>query len=133
MFQHKGIVLNFEDFKGPIEFYICFIRKNFIFIPYILNTPISKSLWYGSLNDYYSETYKEYAFGIYDESTATSSFLLSDAYDVTFDIESLYNKFERLSPIYISRNRDKMIFAGNRFENNIGTFGGAVLVNSPDF
>ena len=35
--------------------------------------------------------------------------------------------------IYISRNRDKMIFAGNRFENNIGTFGGAVLVNSPDF
>ena len=85
------------------------------------------------MNDYYSETYKEYAFGIYDESTATSSFLLSDAYDVTFDIESLYNKFERLSPIYISRNRDKMIFAGNRFENNIGTFGGAVLVNSPDF
>ena len=59
--------------------------------------------------------------------------MLSDAYDMNYDIEDLYNYFERLSPIYISRNRQKMIFYFCNFRNNIGTFGGALLVNSPDF
>ena len=45
----------------------------------------------------------------------------------------MYNKFERLSPIYISRNRDKIIFFFCTFKNNIGTFGGAITINNPDF
>jgi hypothetical protein len=41
--------------------------------------------------------------------------------------------FERLSTIYISRNIGVMIFASNKFERNVGTFGGAISINSPDF
>ena len=52
---------------------------------------------------------------------------------MSFDVETLFLTFERLGVIYISRNRDKMIFNDVNFLNNIGTFGGAITVNSPDF
>ena len=40
---------------------------------------------------------------------------------------------ERFSPIYISRNHNNIIFANSIFTYNIGTFGGAIFVNEPDF
>ena len=44
-FLHKGIVLNVEDFKGPIEFRGCTIQKNFIFIKDTLNGEIAKDTY----------------------------------------------------------------------------------------
>jgi hypothetical protein len=49
------------------------------------------------------------------------------------DIDAYFDKFERLSTIYVSRNRGKMIVRDSKFERNIGTFGGAVLINSPNW
>lgn len=49
------------------------------------------------------------------------------------DVDSYYDEFERLSVIYISRNRKPMIFSGNTFTGNTGTFGGAISINSPNF
>jgi hypothetical protein len=48
------------------------------------------------------------------------------------DIEEFFDKFERLSVIYISRNKKSMIFTNNAFDSNIGTFGGAITINSPN-
>ena len=35
--------------------------------------------------------------------------------------------------IYISRNKDSVIIEGNQFNRNIGLFGGAITINSPDW
>lgn len=48
-------------------------------------------------------------------------------------MDELFDAFERLAVIYISRPKQKMIFIRNNFEKNIALFGGAVTVNSPDF
>ena len=51
-----------------------------------------------------------------------------------FGLASLYNEFERLSgAIYISRPTKPVVFIGNKFTENIGLFGGAVSINSPNF
>lgn len=39
LFQHKGIVLNVQDFKGEIAFKFSDILENLIFIPYTYNVP----------------------------------------------------------------------------------------------
>lgn len=48
-------------------------------------------------------------------------------------MDGLFDKFERLSVIYISRNKKLMYFKNNRFYRNTGSFGGAIAINSPDF
>lgn len=45
----------------------------------------------------------------------------------------MFDTFERLGVIYISRNRDKIIIRNNKFYRNSGTFGGAITINSPDY
>ena len=49
------------------------------------------------------------------------------------DIDQHFDTFERLGLIYISRNRAPMIFSGSRFTKNIGTFGGAITIDSPNW
>ena len=49
------------------------------------------------------------------------------------DIDSYFDKFERLSVIYVSRNLMMMYFKDNTFFMNTGTFGGAITINSPNF
>ena len=38
-----------------------------------------------------------------------------------------------MSAVYISRNTKPVIFNGNTFEDNIGLFGGAISINSPNW
>jgi hypothetical protein len=49
------------------------------------------------------------------------------------DIDSFFEQYERLGLIYISRNKDVVIIKDNTFKKNIGTFGGAITINSPDW
>ena len=48
------------------------------------------------------------------------------------DVEELYDIVERASVIYISRSRNTVIIDSNTFLRNIGVFGGAITINSPD-
>ena len=51
-----------------------------------------------------------------------------------YGLSSLFNVFERHSgAVYISRPTKPVIFINNTFEENIGIFGGAVSINSPNF
>jgi hypothetical protein len=47
--------------------------------------------------------------------------------------DDYFDMFERLSTIYISRNLMMMYFKNTRFWRNVGTFGGAITINSPNF
>ena len=49
------------------------------------------------------------------------------------DLDSLYESYERLGLIYISRNKDLVLIKDNTFRSNIGTHGGAITINSPDW
>lgn len=49
------------------------------------------------------------------------------------DPDTYFDKFERLSVIYISRNLNMMYFKNTIFNRNVGTFGGAITINSPNF
>ena len=69
LFQHKGIIVNFEDFKGMIEFKFCDFSKNMIFIPYIYNSPIKTSTGYTSLSDFREAYYGEYYFARCNDET----------------------------------------------------------------
>ena len=50
-----------------------------------------------------------------------------------YDIESFFEQYERLGLIYISRIKDVVIIKDNIFKKNIGTFGGAITINSPNW
>lgn len=49
------------------------------------------------------------------------------------DLDSLFEAYERLGMIYMSRNKDVVIIKDNSFSSNIGTHGGAITINSPDW
>ena len=54
--------------------------------------------------------------------------------DQRLGLASFYNQFERHSgAIYISRPTKPVIFISNIFKENIGIFGGAISINSPNF
>jgi len=40
---------------------------------------------------------------------------------------------ERISPVYISKQEKPLIVRDSTFEDNIGIFGGAILIDSPNF
>ena len=49
------------------------------------------------------------------------------------DIDNIFDSYERLGLIYLSRMKDVTIIKDNSFYYNIGTFGGAITINSPDW
>ena len=53
------------------------------------------------------------------------------AYSRSAHPEEYYHKLEKHTTIYISKTLRKVILRGNRFEKNIGTYGGAVVIDSP--
>ena len=61
------------------------------------------------------------------------SYFFGDCINFDQDLDEYYDTFERLSTIYISRNKGAIIIKNNLFSKNIGTFGGAISINSPDF
>ncbi len=49
------------------------------------------------------------------------------------DLDTFFENYERLSLIYISRPKELVLIKDNQFNRNIGTFGGAIAINSPDW
>ena len=50
-----------------------------------------------------------------------------------FDDRDLVDKYESYSPIFISANKGAMMFIANNFTQNIGTIGGVINIQSPNF
>ena len=49
------------------------------------------------------------------------------------ELNLFFDAFERLGVVYVSRNRKAMIVKDSKFTNNVGTFGGAITINSPNW
>ena len=64
-----------------------------------------------------------------DPKTLSDKYLFSD----TLLSEEDFDTFERLAVVYISRPRAPVIFTNNFLRDNLGTYGGALTINSPDF
>lgn len=59
--------------------------------------------------------------------------LFHNGLSIKDDIDKYFDKFERMGLIYISRNKQPIIISKNTFKTNMGTFGGAITINSPDW
>jgi len=49
------------------------------------------------------------------------------------ETDSLFNDYEKLGLIYVARNKDLILIKGSKFTQNIGFFGGAVTIDSPNW
>ena len=54
-------------------------------------------------------------------------------FDIDKDLNEFFDDYGRLGVIYISRNKQKVIIKDNYFTKNIGTHGGAITINSPNW
>ena len=84
-----------------------------------------------NLPNFLDDVNGEYKFGKCNQKSNLGEYLLDLGLNYQTDIDSYYSLFERMSVIYISRNLGNVIFEGNKFLSNIGTFGGAISINSP--
>lgn len=138
-------MLNLQDFKGVVEVRDCQIGQNIVNIP-DLYEPVrstdraSIELDHENLNFFANGATDLYEIAVceVDSLEAKDVYLLREGIrpylSQKYGLNMLYNEFERLSgAIYISRPIKPVVFIGNTFEENIGLFGGAVSVNSPNF
>jgi len=131
-FVNKGHVLNVEDFYGIINIYGSEINDNHLFFPDILNVEHTKETHFG-LEDFYNRNTSEWRFAICDPFAGANRYLLSTGFEFGVMPEEFIDRFERVSTIYVSRNKFPVILAYTNMEGNMGTFGGAFFFNSMDF
>ena len=65
----------------------------------------------------------------------TGRYLFQEAIDpdTEFDDSLLITNMENIAPFVIKGNRGAIIFSGNIFRENIGTTGGVIHIEDPDF
>ena len=67
--------------------------------------------------------------------TNHASYFFADAFSAQsyFDEADFYSAFEKVTPFYISRPTQPIVFTANYFKDNIGTYGGSVTIHEPQF
>ena len=161
LYQNHGSVLNVQDFRGPIEFRGSTISQNIVNLPDVFNGPFSfntsadlvdeitqgnlPQFNYHYIDYYYNSDTRLYELAVCRESSdqdlwgsqqAIDRYLMVQGIQNLLSrsgLDELYDMFERHSAVYISRNTMPVIFKDNTFEENIGLFGGAVSINSPNW
>jgi hypothetical protein len=68
-----------------------------------------------------------------NENTLTDLNFFTIGRNPNDDIDNSFDILERMSVIYISRNRYMILISNCQFITNSGTFGGTVTVDSPNF
>eukprot|EP00347_Sterkiella_histriomuscorum_P022241 403331176 len=132
-FIHKGIVLNLEDFNGTIEIAQSKFTNNMHFIPEILVMPYSSNLVRDA--DHFKDTFftNEYKVSICNTDEGEDEYLFHNGISKNDNFYSYFERFERLGLIYVSRPSQPVIITNSIFLNNIGTFGAAITINSPNW
>jgi hypothetical protein len=130
--------MTLEDFGGRVEILGSTFENNAHYISDILyrgdsQAPLDSITTYRDASNT-----KELQFRTCNQINQFSKFLFGESLEFTqgkstSDIDSLFEQYERLGLIYISRNKDVVIIKDNTFKKNIGTFGGAITINSPDW
>lgn len=58
-------------------------------------------------------------------------YMFRNGIDLNVNVEEYYYKFERFCMIYISKQSGAISINNSVFTNNIGTFGGTIIINEP--
>ena len=147
IFQNHAAVLNLQDFRGTVQVKDCDLNQNLVNIPDIIQVPRggdnhnSIDIDHFNVNFYMNSATNLYELAICETDEGDEA---GDVYLLTHGIfpyleerlsmASLYNTFERhAGAVYISRPTKPVILTRNTFKENIGLFGGAVSINSPNF
>ena len=69
------------------------------------------------------------------DGSYTSQYYMADVIDPDLEFDdSLYvNNMEQMAPFFIYANGGPMMFIDNEFSENIGTTGGAIHIEQPNF
>jgi hypothetical protein len=135
-FVHKGTVLNIEDFPGKVEIVGSNFERNLHYIPAIKYTGLSEALY--SIDQFKDLAItKELQLSICSDVDQKDLDIFGNSIELMrgsgSDLDKLFDDYERLGLIYISRNQGHIIIKNNAFSKNIGTFGGAITINSPNW
>lgn len=130
--MNKGIILNLDSFPGIVEIYNCEMNYNGIFIPEIFPAEFNAE------DRFYLDAFKnndimELEFSACDRYTNTNQYFLQRGIDSRTDINSLVQQFETEAPIFIKNAWNQVIVRDSMFKMNLGTFGGVISYNSPNF
>ena len=69
------------------------------------------------------------------ESDYTATYYMTETIDpnTEFDDALFVNNMEQMAPFFIYGNTGSIIFTDNEFNENIGTTGGVIHIDQPDF
>ena len=140
-FQDQGLILNTNGYSGSIEVKDCEIEAN---IAYIQEMLIYESLTTDTFYDFkdkemiieFSDTDQtSLQFKKCVDVTYTSNYFFKEVIDPDkeFDDSVVIDTIENVSVFMIKGNEGAMIFSGNEFKENIGTTGGVIHIESPEF
>ena len=129
-----------QGFPGGIELHRCIVSKNLVYIPDIFPSMRSQGF------DFESNTIKAainelaqyrddnlFQFGLKRCDQFRVRRLFSDFLSSFKDHpDQLLVQMERQSAIYIAKPEKPVIFRNNTFSDNLGIFGGAIFVDSPN-
>ena len=145
IFSNFAAVLNLQDFKGLVEVKDCSMNQNIVNIPDLFENVRSSDrasveLDHENLNFFHNGVSDLFELAVCEADTVQNKdvYLFRDGIrpylDQKFGLASLFNEFERQSgAVYISRPTKPVKFLNNTFKENIGLFGGAISINSPNF
>ena len=139
-FTNRGSILNLQGFPGTVELRNNLLDKNMVYIKDILirqedhTTYITpESMKYSLFQANFDKSY--FRFKVCDEDIYEGLYAFEQMFDPNkeFEDDKLNELYEAYSPIYISANKAPMIFVGNTFTHNIGTVGGVINIQSPNY
>ena len=127
-FVNHGLLINIDQYPGDIYLYKNTIQSNTHFIrPIVFNK--TKAVENMPLASFLQPTTSQY-FAVSCTTQDQIRFLVASQANLDQNLVN-YDLFEHFGTVIISRSMGTVAFQLNNFTNNFGTFGGAVLIDSP--
>ena len=127
------MILNLQGYPGHVKLMNSTISNNMAFIPEIY--PSRRSAWdeIENLSNFINTETGQVKTSRCN-STLYTKRLFSDAFNsLTEQPSAELGQLEKHSPIYIAHHRNPVVFESNTFEWNLGIFGGAITIDTPNF
>ena len=140
-FKNRGLIINTQGFHGAIRVSNSKITKNMVYIKEILIEPALTTEEYYNVDDgdglsNFATDDKVLKFKVCKaDGSYTSEYYMAMVIDpdTEFDDGLYVQHMEQMSPFFIYANGGPIVFIDNEFSENIGTTGGAIHIEQPNF